>query len=465
MDITLDFSALIEASQQNPAVFLWYLFVRVGWFPVLFILGKYFWDIRLKNLQHHYLHSIPFTLLAIDVPKLNEQSSKAVEQIFAQLGGAASGANLIEKYLKGKVQESFSLELISLNGYIQFLIRTPTYFRDLVEAAVYAQYPDAEITEVEDYVTSLPRSYPSEDYELWGTELKLVKPDCYPIRTYPSFEHALTQKYADPMAAVLEIMSHLGPGENLMMQWVITPGDDHWKEHAEKEVKKLIGAKVEHKESLYSQAMKGVNAITGNITEVMTYGIGSTPVEAHGAEVANHEPHSLITFLSPGERAVVEAIEIKMTKMAYHVKPRIIYLAKREVYNKAKGVAGALGALQQYSALNLNGFAPIKKITTAVNYFMIKRRVAERQRKIAKAFRERNSHAGWGHGIILNIEELATVWHFPVSPVKSPLVKTSETKRGEPPVGLPVEGMDALLVPKEIRTEESHESPPDNLPV
>ena len=39
---------------------------------------------------------------------------------------------------------------------------------------------------------------------------------------------------------------------------------------------------------------------------------------------------------------------------------------------------------------------------------------------------------------ILNVEELATLWHFPSLLVKSPLVKKAEAKRGEPPVGLPI---------------------------
>ena len=47
----------------------------------------------------------------------------------------------------------------------------------------------------------------------------------------------------------------------------------------------------------------------------------------------------------------------------------------------------------------------------------------------------------WGIGatpIVLNSEELATIWHFPAITIKAPLVKKSESKRGEPPVGLPI---------------------------
>ena len=40
-----------------------------------------------------------YVLLAIDVPKTNVQSPKAVENIFAALAGAHSDPNLKEKYI------------------------------------------------------------------------------------------------------------------------------------------------------------------------------------------------------------------------------------------------------------------------------------------------------------------------------------------------------------------------------
>ena len=39
---------------------------------------------------------------------------------------------------------------------------------------------------------------------------------------------------------------------------------------------------------------------------------------------------------------------------------------------------------------------------------------------------------------VLNIEELATIYHIPDIGVKSPLLPRVEAKKGEPPVGLPI---------------------------
>jgi len=100
-----------------------------------------------QSRQIKFNQGIRYVLLAIDVPRMNEQTPQAVEQVFGQLAGAYSGLDQIEKYWVGKTQAVFSFELVSIGGYVQFLVHTPTKYRDLIEAAVYSQYPDAEIVE------------------------------------------------------------------------------------------------------------------------------------------------------------------------------------------------------------------------------------------------------------------------------------------------------------------------------
>ena len=132
--------------------FLWFLFLRGGEVVVAFVIA-YVWImwIRLPRKRNEYIKNLKYTLLAIDVPKLNEQSLKAVEQIFAHLHGIKSGGTKYDKYWLGKRQVPFSLEIVSLGGFTQFLLRIPENFRDLAEASIYAQYPHATITEVADY--------------------------------------------------------------------------------------------------------------------------------------------------------------------------------------------------------------------------------------------------------------------------------------------------------------------------
>ena len=102
------------------------------------------------NQQRKYLSKFHHVLLAIDIPKGNEQTPKAVESIFAHLHGLHKNPPWIEK-VEGFVVPEVSLEIVGIEGQSQFLIQCREDARDLLEAAIYAQYPDAAITEVRDY--------------------------------------------------------------------------------------------------------------------------------------------------------------------------------------------------------------------------------------------------------------------------------------------------------------------------
>ncbi|MFC1703002.1 hypothetical protein ACFLZO_00880 [Patescibacteria group bacterium] len=74
---------------------------------------------------------------------------------------------------------------------------------------------------------------------------------------------------------------------------------------------------------------------------------------------------------------------------------------------------------------------------------------------------------------ILNVEELATLFHFPMIDIKAPLVSKTEAKRAEPPAKLPTEETvrdrpfkpvpPPELTPKP-QDEPPPEGPPSNLP-
>ncbi|MCX6779747.1 MAG: hypothetical protein NT034_01025, partial [Candidatus Magasanikbacteria bacterium] len=178
---------------QPPATIVWYVFIIVGWAAlalVFFYMGAHFWA---NYRGEKYTAKWQWMVLAVDVPPLYIQSPKAVEQIFAHLSGAKTSISIKQKYWDGKKQKYFSFEIISIEGYIQFLIRTEAEFRDLVEAAVYAQYPESEITEIEDYVDMVPNSFPNSTHHMLAVEFRLSDADAYPIRTYPNFEYKISK--------------------------------------------------------------------------------------------------------------------------------------------------------------------------------------------------------------------------------------------------------------------------------
>lgn len=435
MEITIDLERINEIIALPPLKLMWYFFAHGGWLVYIIIILAGLFELRLFLQRKKYLASIPQTLLAIDIPKDNEQSLVAVEQIFATLAGIKTKQTLYEKYWLGKTQLSFSLEIISLEGYIQFLIRTPTKFRDLVEAAIYAQYPEAEITEVEDYIGLIPADIHKgqTDYKLWGTEFTFAKHSAYPIKTYRSFEHPLSQTFVDPMASLLEVMSKLRKGEQIGLQLVIAPVNDNWKKKGEEIVKKLIGAKTIATKNAGDRLVEGAVAGLEKFSEAIYKIWGDIKEER---EDKTHP--TLYQFLTTNQKMVVENIENKLAKICFSTSFRIYYMAHKDVFEKGRGVNPLLGAINQFNTSDLNAFKGFKRLTTHRDYFFIKQRVARIQKKLMKKLYKKRSRKG-SPEFMLSTEELATLYHFPTITVKAPLLKKAEVKKAEPPMTLPWE--------------------------
>lgn len=434
----MDFIGKILSSASSPWEIFWLIFIYGGWVIFLVVILWGICRIWLTRRQMKYAASVRSVMLAIDIPKDNEQSPKAVEQIFAHLSGAHKPPDWLEKWYLGMFQLSFSFELISIEGHIQFLIRTPADYRDLVESAIYAQYPGAKITEVNDYATEKDIHFPNEEYDLWGTELATYNKDAYPIRTYPEFEHALSQEFKDPMAAILETLSSLKKGEQVWFQLLLMPTGNDWQKKGVALMNKMAGMKTEKKKSkipglgILGQELQNIYSET--VTQVLNPGeAAAKPTKAKAAD------ESGLKLLAPQERTAIEAIQRKVSKIGFLVKWRIIYLAKKEVYSAARVATSIVGAIKQFNTLDFNGFKPenLKYGVKVGHHPWAKKRKIWKQNKIMHAYRDREWEIGH-HGYVLNTEELATIWHFPVMVVKAPQIARTEAKRAEPPSKLPV---------------------------
>jgi len=438
-EINFDWNSFLQAifdfASQDPLTLGWQIMAKGGWVIFLIIIIAEMYRIWLDARQGRFQSKWKFVYLAVDIPRNNELTPKAVENIFSTIAGAQSSANIIDKYWHGKTQESFSFELVSLEGYTQFIIRTPSHFRDLVEASLYAQYPDAEITEVDDYTKEYANlKFPNDNYNLWGTELILTKDYPYPIKTYPEFEHTLSQAFIDPMASILEILSRLSEGEQLWLQIVVTPlKPPGWGEVAKKTVTELIGKKYEAPKTFWDTLEKPFELLGGISKEFQNQILGPG-----GDEVKKEDATAKMQSLSPGERSVLERVQTKLSKPAFAFKFRVIYLGKKSVFNKAKGVTGIMGALQQFNTADANGFKGGPKTKTGADYFRVNKRVAEKQNRILKYYcRRSNSKGEENKNLLLNVEELASIWHFPVITVKATQVEKIDAKKAAPPTHLP----------------------------
>ncbi len=398
----------------------------------LFVL---FIELWVKYLETKAIKKINWLLLEVKIPRDIAKTPKAMEAVFSGLHGILTKVKFLDKYFIGKVQGWFSFEIAGIDGAVYFFIRTPENFRNLVEAQIHAQYPDAEISEVLDYAGPIAKQVPSKSYDISGTELILDKDDYYPIRTYPFFEEREEERRVDPMASFLEILSKIKPGENIFIQYLIKPtAEKEWKEKGIEAVNKLIGKKIEKKKKWYENIYGGIEEFIRNLLVAIA-------IYPEWGKAEKEEIKSAIANLSPGEKLIAEAIENKISKLAFRVCIRFAYIAKRDIFNSAN-MAAVNGAFKQFSVLNLNAFKSNGKAGTFADQPRIIPFIKNRREFIRKvAFIDRYVNRRLSKNkkdFILNTEELATIYHYPILVVETPTMRRVEAKKSEPPVSLPI---------------------------
>ncbi|MCX6714906.1 MAG: hypothetical protein NTX72_03760 [Candidatus Uhrbacteria bacterium] len=420
------------------------LLVWFGWIPVLTTLLWGFSELWLAERQGVFAAKQKYICLAVDVPSMTEQTPKALENLFAALYAAKSSPTFKEKWFDGKIMPTFSFEIVSEEGYMQFIIRTQAKFRDVIEAGIYAQYPDAEMNEVDDYVTKVPKLFPDEKYDMWGAEFTLDKESHFPIRTYVDFEDQMTGEIKDPLGYTLEQMSKMKPGEHFWFQMVIQPTGHEWKKAGIAHVNKTFG--VEDKAAKKNDLVAAAQTVFKLPFELIAHAteIDLAPFFGMASEATKEADPWKAFKLGPAQQDEAKAIMKKTIKVGHAVKIRIVYCAQKAVYKKGDRVTIIKGILNQYSHLNLNSFKMHGPSVPKDDYFWQKWDYEKKQTILMKAFQGRS----WGIGanpVYLNAEELATLWHFPTISIKAPLIKKSEARRAEPPVGLPTTFLENTL--------------------
>ncbi|MEA2113287.1 MAG: hypothetical protein U9P63_01340 [Patescibacteria group bacterium] len=434
---------------------LWWIYIP--WF--FFVLAR---DLWFKHQRQRFANKTEWILLEVVPPREIQKTAQAMEQFFAGMHAIQGTPNWWERNIMGSFQKYFSMEIVSLGGEIHFLIRVAADFRNMVEAHIYAQYPEAEITQTDDYVNSFHLNIPNEDYDLWGTEFILAKEDAYPIKTYPAFEKEAKaeEQRIDPISSLLETMNKIGDGEQIWIQTLVRPVNDKWKEEGEKLRDKLIGRKKEAEQSLIA---KEAGAWRDAAQEV-AYKIVADGTFSEGDAKKDEKETPWLWASTKAEQNVINSIEENLSKIGYEVIIRFLYLARKDAF-KIANVPTVIGCYKQFNSQNLNGFKPYSKVkTSAIDYKIQLKKVREtyRKKKIFADYKkrefvqqsavisymkplifERLPILNWffirSKPFVFNIEELATIYHYPAITVKAPLTPKVEAKKAEPPKGLPIE--------------------------
>ncbi len=326
-------------------------------------------------------------IMQVLVPKENDKTPLAAEQMFASLHGLLGDFNRCEDIV------SFEIVSTGENG-IRFYVVSPQHLAKFVEGQVYAQYPSADIKYVEDYTL---QKASNGSYVTTG-EVEFVKDYIFPIKTFRDFD-------VDPLAAITGAISDLKVGESAWIQLLIRPVANLWQE----ESKRYITA-----------IREGKDLDSGFFKKLMKFFefMGKTLTTSSDDGSAKKE----IVRLAPGQEEELTQIESKMLKVGFEFVIRIVTKAEDQIRSE-QILRDSVASFKQFTTAHLNSFSysleerDAKEIyTDFVNRAMSKDVID-----------------------IMNIEELASVFHMPNISVETPNIAWSRSKKLEPPTNLPTE--------------------------
>ncbi|MFA5084510.1 MAG: DUF87 domain-containing protein, partial [Candidatus Paceibacterota bacterium] len=384
------------------------LFILIDALVLVILLVALFFLIKVLFRSRSFLPTaFQKVILSVAVPKegsdTNEQE-ESLEQIrnqislaeswFATLGGLRAQRGP-KSWLFGRT-DSFSLEIICRNGLISFYVGVPRFMRDYMEQQILAQYPEANLTEVEDYNIFSPTGTVLAGY------LRFTRSYIFPIKTYRTLN-------SDPLNALTNSLSKVLKTDGIAIQIIARSAKKSW--HAK-------GSKVA-REIQKGKTVNEAIAATGGFSLVKMINFFNTKTPEQVQKEQMKQPRAL----SPMEQELVKGLEEKTSRAGLDCNVRVVVSAE----NKAAALAYLNSVLDSFSQFNFYQYG---------NSFKL---VKESANRLANDFIYRNYKKY--QRVLLNTEELASIYHLPTPFLETPNIKWLLAKKSAPPTNLPQEGL------------------------
>ena len=400
------------------------LFLAPLWLPFLLVGGAF--SLWLVLRRSEFIASQKYILLEIKPPRNLVKTPLAMEAFLSTLHTAGGESTWYAVWIKGGIRPYFSLEIASFEGQVHFFIWTRANFRRMIEGQIYAQYPGVQIVEAPDY-TRLISARP-EEWSIWGCDFKHTNAAPLPIKTYIEYGLDQVQKepeQVDPLANLIEYMGSIGKGEYMWLQFIIRvhKGERY---HGKKNARGKTYTWKDEAEELVNEIRKKTR---DSYIDVVT-----------GEERPG--------FPNPtkGQAEKMAAIERNVSKLAFDVGARSVYLARPEKFNPVM-IAHMIALFKPFSTEGWNDINSSAWLKTFDDYpweIGVERVKNKYRRKLVELFRRRQFfYDPFGYGVpsdksmVMSTEELATVFHIPSRGVETPGLVRIQSATGEAPPNLP----------------------------
>jgi len=309
-----------------------------------------------------------------------------------------------EKRMGGYALPRIAFELASKVGEsdIAFYVAVPDYMETGIEKSIQGVFPQAMVEKVpQDYTVFEPQA------KVAGRRMFLRDALFYPIKTYKNLEK-------DPLSSITNALSKIKPEEGAAIQIILKPSSLNIKKKEEKILSEIVekgrGVRVSvaqaNRHWIFAWVFAFLDALFTAADKKH-----QAEQERQGKEVQKERS---------ANEAIIQAIKAKAQKQIFDTNIRLIGVAAE--LSRAEEIVGHLeGAFAQFTS-TINGFQPARIKNKWLKKFIYD-----------FSFRNFNKQ----EKIVLNLEELTSVYHFPLTQLETPNIKWSKSKESTPPTDLP----------------------------
>ncbi len=326
--------------------------------------------------------------------------------------------------LKG-VDGLLSFDIGNYQGKICFFVRATKRSVSLVESQLYAQFPDIDIEPMD------PAALEPQEHELMiSADLALKRHEIFPIKRHPQFDDLLSRQTIDSIAGITSgLVRFPHPTQRGYIQIVFKPLGAKYRKRVLKFIPLMEKGMSKHF-SWYAKLFATVhlarglrwwlyfplNMAMGGFRVWFRFPTLDASVDATSHDIDTHEETLKTGRRSHETEDPISAAIDKVSRFLFTANIRMSVVTPPEHRAAAQQkLEEIVSSYKQFSVANCNGFTV--------------RRIRE-SRTLVPSF----SSVPY----ILSEEELATLWHFPNTLVKTPHIDWVFSRKLEPPVDLPL---------------------------
>ncbi len=322
----------------------------------------------------------------------------AMEQLLTSLASLRPEGNFLKKMFFEAPNIVFEIANPSSSEEIFFYLSVPKRYRESAEKQIHSFFPHAVVEKVTDYTIFSPGSFAAVSI------LELKESHALPLKTYRNLG-------VDPLNEISNSLSKLATeAEGAAIQILLSPAGTAWRGEGHKIAQRM---------------QEGKRLKDARKSDSLTAGLGKNMVSALSPpkKTPTVPEEKKVVSLTPEEQELVKSIDGKTSKTAFRVNIRL--LASAATQERAEEIVAHLE----------NAFGQFEN--PEVNSFRIKKRVKDKTAVYDYIFRNIDDESI----MILNVEELASIFHFPISTTATPKIKWLKAGAAPPPVNIPTEGI------------------------